>query len=479
MSCHNKTVQRGVHPAYEELYDHYPIPSRKIFQRLQNLCSQLTHWSPILADASYLPSLVFPFVLVFGNDELAALETVITIMMYWGYSWHVTHPNPPIHFIDTWNQLLKLHEFTIFNHFTKLNIIPGLYCWTMLSTLFSEICNRNSWLQLMDYLFTNFTNITNIVLLPIAILKDLKAVVLSSDSVNKVATIFHNQQVLNVHSILHSLTEMMKVTPDKYFISVTTKYLNDRSYQLNGGKKDVENDFNLTETDEAKENLALANGSPRFPLPKGKFVVVLFSFLLICMFLLTKIGNYPVYDGYPENIVNLQIQERNKITLLSKEIRSREGILKQLTKRIEELEKTHDGWIQKHKNCTELEIKYQKSLMEKEKTYLQDLLNIEEEISTTKIKTLNVLEDQMNTELEIMKENYDMNEKFLQENEKNLKEKLEMNLTLTKQRELADKIEFSTMEKLRQLRMKRTREDVRSAKSFILSYLLFSNGFPF
>lgn len=52
-SCLRCTVNRGVHEAYENLYDLYPIQNRKVFDRLQGLCSQLTHWAPILAEVRY------------------------------------------------------------------------------------------------------------------------------------------------------------------------------------------------------------------------------------------------------------------------------------------------------------------------------------------------------------------------------------------------------------------------------------------
>lgn len=45
-------MNRGIHPSFENLYDKYPIQNRKIFDRLQNLCSQVAHWAPILADVS-------------------------------------------------------------------------------------------------------------------------------------------------------------------------------------------------------------------------------------------------------------------------------------------------------------------------------------------------------------------------------------------------------------------------------------------
>jgi hypothetical protein len=50
---------------------------------------------------------VFPFTLVYGTDELAAVETCMSILMWWGHSWHATHPNPPVHIVDALDSLLK------------------------------------------------------------------------------------------------------------------------------------------------------------------------------------------------------------------------------------------------------------------------------------------------------------------------------------------------------------------------------------
>ena len=41
--------------------------------------------------------MVFPFVLLYGADELAALETAMTVLMWWGHSFHATFPHPPVH----------------------------------------------------------------------------------------------------------------------------------------------------------------------------------------------------------------------------------------------------------------------------------------------------------------------------------------------------------------------------------------------
>ena len=62
----------------------------------------LTHTSPqllIAAQVPYVPQLMFPFVLLFGADELAALETVMTLLLWWGHSFHATFPHPPVHIV--------------------------------------------------------------------------------------------------------------------------------------------------------------------------------------------------------------------------------------------------------------------------------------------------------------------------------------------------------------------------------------------
>jgi WD40 repeat protein len=76
-------VRRGIHPAYENLYLKYPVEDKRMYVRLQSTCSLLAHWSPIFAEVTYLPQMVFPFILTYGNDELAAFESIMTILMWW------------------------------------------------------------------------------------------------------------------------------------------------------------------------------------------------------------------------------------------------------------------------------------------------------------------------------------------------------------------------------------------------------------
>lgn len=54
--CFKSLVLKGPHEGYESLYDKYPIRNRSIFIRLQNLCSALAHWAPILGEVGLSPA---------------------------------------------------------------------------------------------------------------------------------------------------------------------------------------------------------------------------------------------------------------------------------------------------------------------------------------------------------------------------------------------------------------------------------------
>ena len=63
-------ARRGTHNTMEHLHDQYPVRSKRVFERLHGVCNQMCHWSEIFGQTSYLPHFAFPFVLVYGQDEL-------------------------------------------------------------------------------------------------------------------------------------------------------------------------------------------------------------------------------------------------------------------------------------------------------------------------------------------------------------------------------------------------------------------------
>jgi hypothetical protein len=58
--------------------------------------SALAHWSPVMAEAEFLPAFVFPFIKVFENNPLHAFELVMTVLLNWSQQWFEFFPHPPV-----------------------------------------------------------------------------------------------------------------------------------------------------------------------------------------------------------------------------------------------------------------------------------------------------------------------------------------------------------------------------------------------
>lgn len=58
-----------------------------------------------------------------------------------------------------------------------------------------------------------------------------------------------------------------------------------------------------------------------------------YLFIVFCYYT----GRYPVYDGYPVHVLDLQIRERNKILALGKEVARRESVLTALQHKLSEV----------------------------------------------------------------------------------------------------------------------------------------------
>ena len=112
-NAYEKVSTKPVHFAYADLRERYPLQDDTVFNRLQRLCSNLAHWDSMFCEAgvvNYLPQMCFPFVVLYGADEISALETMISIFMYWGFGWYSTYPAEPTHIYKATSNLLERHD---------------------------------------------------------------------------------------------------------------------------------------------------------------------------------------------------------------------------------------------------------------------------------------------------------------------------------------------------------------------------------
>ena len=82
----SRLISSDILPLNPEFQPHHP-----------HINQHIDHILWCIGQVAYVPQLVFPFVLLFGSDELAAFETAMTVLMWWGHSFHATFPHPPVH----------------------------------------------------------------------------------------------------------------------------------------------------------------------------------------------------------------------------------------------------------------------------------------------------------------------------------------------------------------------------------------------
>ena len=470
-------VRRGIHPAYAKLNEKYPLRSRRIYARLQNVCSQLAHWAPILAESHWLPQLVFPFVMVFGGDELACLEACMTVVCWWGSTWHATHPNPPIHIVDTLDALIKKAEPRLHNSLvTSYHVAPGLMGWIMLSSLFTEVLTRQDWCKLMDLLFLNFgrSNGRQILLVPVAMFITLKPVLGKCRSKQEILDCLRSQnKSFDFKVMAKALASLTKNTNPNALVSMPGPegYNNQANHNNNagstnggstaGGDDDLssvgsnatmgskssgargrDRDRGLTEEEEARACLALSSGRPHFPLSRG---------------------SYPVMAGYPTNVVqDWQLRDRHQ-AMSHSNVGSlglqREDVLSSLFTRVDHIEAEHAEYLQLAHDHSQNERGRKEQQIGRETELLGELQRIEEDIATAKGQAAIAQEKSIKESLRNLDFAADSAMQDISQSERLMDQKVALQLEIAKSREVGEKAEASTQAKVETLLQARVREE--------------------
>lgn len=70
--------------------------------------SALAHWSPICAEAEFLPRLVLQVVKAVPNDDIYVFELTMSLIVHWMQAWFESYPSEPV-------PVLKAVETILFN----------------------------------------------------------------------------------------------------------------------------------------------------------------------------------------------------------------------------------------------------------------------------------------------------------------------------------------------------------------------------
>uniref|UniRef100_A0A3Q3KV10 TBC1 domain family member 31 n=1 Tax=Mastacembelus armatus TaxID=205130 RepID=A0A3Q3KV10_9TELE len=265
-AAYSSLTDKGLHSAYVTLHDKYPIKSHKLERGLQRVLSALAQWAAIFGEVEYLPLMAFPFVKLFQNNPMLCFEVVATVIANWCQHWFEYFPNPPLNVLNMVENVLAHHDKELLQHLVDCGITSQLYVWPLLETLFSEVLTRDEWLRLFDNIFSNHPSF--LIMASVAYITCCREPLLLCSQKHDFEYFFHHRNNLDVGAMIKEAYRLMSNTP--------------------------------------------ADIHPK---------------TLLCDFTPLTKGQYPVFNQYPEFIVEYQNREREKIRLQEMEyLRERQEV---------------------------------------------------------------------------------------------------------------------------------------------------------
>lgn len=329
-SAYSSLLEKGTHPAYLSLHQHYPIKSRKLLRVLQRALSALAQWTPLFGETQYLPGLVFPFVKMFQNNQLITFEILATVLINWCGQWFEYFPNPPLNVLAMVENCLAHHDPHLLQHFIKFDITSQLYAWPMMETLFSEVLLKGEWLRVWDNLVSQHPGY--MLLVVVAYLTIARHTLFKCNQKEDFEYFFRHQNTVDIGKVILEANLMQQTTPSELH----------------------------------PEHLL----EPFVPLTQG---------------------TYPVFNKYPKYIVDYQIQERQRIRLEELEyLRERQSAL-EVERMMEQRRQEEEAWYRQQQQLLEAEQQRHK-IMEQEERKLTDqrtrLQALKRELKVKELHTL-------------------------------------------------------------------------------------------
>lgn len=263
-------VAKGKHPAFVRLSEQYPLRNARLARRLHRVLSAIAFWCPAFGEVRYLPALVYPFVKVFRENDLAAFEASVSVLLHWGGDFLQSLPHAPASVLHVLDRELQRRDPQLYTHFQQHQITADVYGWSLLQTIFTEVLSEDEWLTLWDHLFTHVDTPLMLNVAVLAYLSYFRTALLSACDRVSIDQFFHQQNAMNVQSFVQLMLNLSQ--------SVDMKVVEAPS------KADP------TDVDpQNPENGDAHHAVSYWPLPRGQ---------------------YPAFARYPKFVVDFQISVR-------------------------------------------------------------------------------------------------------------------------------------------------------------------------
>ncbi|OAJ43788.1 hypothetical protein BDEG_27108 [Batrachochytrium dendrobatidis JEL423] len=206
-------LDQNVHPNYKSFRKSFPLKSDRQAKSMERILSSLAFWSPIFGNLDYLPAMIFPFVLLFSHDIFSGFEVIMTVLLNWCQKWWEYYPNPPIDCLDMVEELLGFHDPELLSHFVQHNVTSQTYCWIMMQSLFSELFSNPDWLKLWDHLLTQPPSFMYCFI--VAYITTLRTPLLSINKQQDFKFVFQRRSPILLTRVIQEAYRVQSVTPER------------------------------------------------------------------------------------------------------------------------------------------------------------------------------------------------------------------------------------------------------------------------
>ncbi|EGZ25527.1 hypothetical protein PHYSODRAFT_449053, partial [Phytophthora sojae] len=390
-------VAKGKHPVFVRLKDQYPLQDSRIFRRLHRVLSAIVYWCPAFGEVSYLPVVVYPFVKIFRENDLAAFEASVSVMLHWCGDFLISLPYPPVFAMSAIEKELARRDAQLFDHFTRYQVTSEAFAWSLLKTIFTEVLSEDEWMCLWDHLFTYSDTPQLLFVAVLAYLSYFRTALLASCDRFSIEQFFHQQNAIDIQKFVQLMMNLR-----------------------------------------SKLDLSDQGRAPYWPLSRGQ---------------------YPAFAHYPRFVVDFQISERNRIALEEAELGHKQNLLDDIEDESRKLKAEHEKWMKERKLVLEAEERRRKEAIAAEKERILHLKTLDYETRKRRLQHLSNMEASAHETLEEASKMLQTEYQRLESTLAMQKERMEFEISSRKQEEDLQRIESETHDRVRGIHKRREMEE--------------------
>ncbi|KAL3666135.1 hypothetical protein V7S43_008924 [Phytophthora oleae] len=401
-------VAKGKHPIFVRLKDQYPLQDGRIFRRLHRILSAVVYWCPAFGEVSYLPAVVYPFVKIFRENDLAAFEASVSVLLHWCCDFLISLPYPPVFAMSAIENELAGRDPQLYDHFTRYKVTSEAFAWSLLKTIFTEVLSEDEWMCLWDHFFTFSDTPQLLYVAVLAYLSYYRTALLAACDRFSIEQFFHQQNAIDIQKFVQLMLNLRE-------------------------KLDL-SEFSAIEDSES----STPGHGPYWPLSRGQ---------------------YPAFAHYPRFVVDFQISERNRIALEEAELSHKQKLLDQIGEESVKLKAEHEKWMKERKLVLETEERRRKEAIAAEKERILQLKTIDYETRKRRLQHLSNMETSAHETLEEASKQLQTEYQRLESTLAMQKERMEFEISSRKQEEDLQRVESETHDRVQEIHKQREMEE--------------------